>query len=233
VAYYRRAADAAAGMFAHTEAIRLHMAALSIIAAMPAGRGRDSHELAVLEAMTAPLNATHGYSSPDLQRALERSIALAGSLGRKDSTVTGMVALWTSQFVHGRTADSYRTATRVLGLIDPDSQQSGPAHFAVSGSAVSLGRPAEGLRHLELAAKLASGADSLSVGTRPDVHAMAWSAHALWLLGREDDALSACVEAIKLARAINHPYSLAVALAYRRHHPSDAPRRVRIAGHRR
>ena len=64
VAYYQRAADVAAGMFAHAEAIRLHEKALSIIAAMPAGRDRDSRELAVLEAMAAPLNARYGYSSP-------------------------------------------------------------------------------------------------------------------------------------------------------------------------
>ena len=74
--------------------------------------------------------------------------------------------------------------------------------------------PAEGLRHLELAAKLASGAVSLSVGTRPDVQGTAWAAHAHWLLGHDADALSACHEAIKLARAIDHPYCLAVALAY-------------------
>ena len=166
LAYYRRAADVAAGRFAHAEAIRLHREALSIIAAMPAGRGRDSHELAVLEAMAAPLNARHGYSSPDLQQALERSIALAESLGRKDSTVTGLVALWTSQFVQGRTADGYQTASRALALVDPGSELSGQAHFAVGGSAVSLGRPAEGLRHLELAAALAGGAVSLSIGTR-------------------------------------------------------------------
>jgi DNA-binding SARP family transcriptional activator/tetratricopeptide (TPR) repeat protein len=214
VAYYRRAADVAAAMFAHAEAIRLHKKALSIIGTMPAGRDRDSHELAVLEAMAAPLNARHGYSSPELQQALERSIALAESLGRRDSTVTGMVALWASRFVQGRTADSYRMATRALSLIDPDSELSGPAHFAVGGSAVSLGMPAEGLRHLELAAKLASGALSLSIGTRPDVHGTSWAAHAHWLLGHGDDALSACREAIKLARAIDHPYSLAVALGY-------------------
>jgi len=74
--------------------------------------------------------------------------------------------------------------------------------------------PAEGLRHLELAAKLASGADSLSIGTRADVHGTAWAAHAHWLLGHDDDALAACHEAIRLARSIDHPYSLAVALAY-------------------
>ncbi|MGH3261830.1 MAG: hypothetical protein ACRDNS_07525, partial [Trebonia sp.] len=42
----------------------------------------------------------------------------------------------------------------------------------------------------------------------------AFSAHAHWLLGHDDDALSSCHHAIKLAREIDHPYSLAVALAY-------------------
>ena len=214
VAYYRRAADVAAGRFGYAEAIRLHRQALSIIGKMPAGRGRDSLELAVLEALAAPLNARYGYSSPELQRTLERSIALAESLGRRDSTVAGMVALFGSQFVQGRTADSYQTGTRALSLIGPDSELISQAHFAVGGPALSLGRPAEGLRHLRLAAKLAGAAVSLSIGTRSDVHSMAWSAHAYWLLGHDGESLSACHEAIELARAIYEPYSLAVALAY-------------------
>jgi tetratricopeptide (TPR) repeat protein len=214
VAYYRRAADVAAGMFAHAEAIRLHREALSIARSLPEGRDRDRQELEVLEAMAAPLNARYGYSSPELERALERSIDLAESLRRSDSTLTGLVALWGTQFVQGRIADGYETASRALTLVDPDSQLSGPAHFAVGGSAVSLGMPAEGLRHLELAAKLASGAVWLSVGTRADVHGTAFAAHAHWLLGHDAEALSACHGAIKLARAIDHPYCLAVALAY-------------------
>jgi DNA-binding SARP family transcriptional activator len=214
VGYYQRAADVAAGMFAHAEEIRLHELALAIIAAMPPGRDRDSRELAVLEAMAAPLNARHGYSSPDVQQALERSIALAESLGCRDSRVAGLAALGAAQFVQGRTADSHRTATRALDLADPESELGGQAHFAAGCSAFSLGMPADGLRHLELAAKLASGAVWLSVGTRPDVHGKAFSAHAHWLLGHEDEALAACREAITLARAIDHPYSQAVALAY-------------------
>jgi len=214
MAYYQRAAEVAAGMFAHTEAIRLHEKTLSIVAALPEGRDRDSREVAVLEAMAAPLNARYGYSSPGLQRALERTIALAESLGRKDSMVAGMAALWGHAVRAGRTADSHRTATRALDLADPESELGGQAHFAVGGSAVSLGRPAEGLSHLELAAKLASGAVWLSVGTRPDVHGMAWAAHAHWLLGQDDEALGACREAIRLARTIDHPYSQVVALAY-------------------
>ena len=214
VAYYRRAADIAAGMFAHAEASRLHEKALSIIATLPTGRDRDSRELAVLEAMAAPLNARDGYSSPHLQRALERTIALAGSLGRTDSTVAGLAALAGALFVQGRTADSHRTATRALNLAHPESELAGQVHFPAGCSAFSLGMPADGLRHLELAAKLASGAVWLSFGTRPDVHGRAFSAHAHWLLGRDDDALAACREAITLARAIGHPYCQAVALAY-------------------
>lgn len=213
LAYYRQAAEVAAGMFAHAEAVRLHKKALAIIEGLPAGRDRDGRELGVLEAMAAPLNAMHGYSSAELQRVLERSIRLAEALGRRESKVASLVALWSSRFVQGRTADGYQIATSALGLIDPDSELSGPAHFAVGGSAVSLGRPAEGLTHLELAAELARGF-SLSVGTRPDVHATAWAAHACWLLGRGDEALTSCEKAIKLARTIGHPYSLAVALAY-------------------
>ena len=67
---------------------------------------------------------------------------------------------------------------------------------------------------MDLAAKLAGGAVWLTLGTRPDVHGKAFSAHAHWLLGHDDEALAACDEAISRARAIDHPYSQAVALAY-------------------
>jgi DNA-binding SARP family transcriptional activator/tetratricopeptide (TPR) repeat protein len=214
VAYYRRAADVAAARFAHVEAVRLHKAALSIVRDLPSGKDRDSQELAVLEGMAAPLNARYGYSSRELQQTLERSVELAGSLGRTGSRVSAMVALWGTQFVQGRTAEGYRTASRALELADPGSELSGVAHFGVGGSSISLGRPAEGLRHLQIAAELASDAVSLSIGTRPRVHGTAWSAHAHWLLGDDDAARSASRNAIELARSIDHPYNLAVALAY-------------------
>jgi hypothetical protein len=149
-----------------------------------------------------------------VQQTLERSISLAESLGSKASTITGLVALWASRFVQGRIADGYLVATRALALDDPASELSGQAEFAVGGSAVSLGMPAEGLRHLKLAAKMASGAVWLSIGTRADVQSTAWAAHAHWLLGQDDEAAQACLEAVGLARAVDNPYCLAVALAY-------------------
>ena len=163
--------------------------------------------------MAAPLNARYGYSSPRLQGVLERAVALAESLGRRDSALSGLVGLWSSQFVQGRVADADRTATRALGLVGPGSELGGAAHFACGGSAVSFGKPAEALRHFEIAARVTTGA-SVSVGTRTDVHGLAWSAHAHWLLGHDDLALSSSHDAVRMARSIDHPYSLAVALAY-------------------
>jgi hypothetical protein len=123
-------------------------------------------------------------------------------------------ALWASRFVQGRTADAYRTATRALSLADPGSKLSSQAHHAVGGSAASLGRPAEGLRHLELSADLAGSAVWLITGIRVDIHSRAWAAHVHWLLSHETEARSACRQAIKLARSIDHPFCLTVTLAY-------------------
>jgi hypothetical protein len=214
IPYLTVAGERAKDRYANEEAIRLYQKALSIVGDLPAGSDRDSQELEILEAVAAPLNARYGYGSPELQRTFERTVALAGSLGRKDSTVVGLVALWTSRFVQGRTADAYHTGNRALSLVDPSSRLTGQVHLVVGGSALSLGRPAEGLRHLELAADLAGSAPWLITGIRADIHGTAWAAQAHWLLGHDTEALSACHQAIKLARSIDNPFCLAVALAY-------------------
>jgi class 3 adenylate cyclase len=213
IPYLAVAADRAKNRYANEEAIGLHKEALSIVCHLPAGADRDSQELAILEALAAPLTARSGYASPELQQTLERSIALAESLGRRTSTITGLASLWGSRFVQGRPADGYQIANRLMALVE-GSELAGLAHFGIGGSAVGLGMPAEGLRDLELAAKLAGKAVWLSMGTRADVHSTAWAAHAHWLLGHDAEALSACHRAIALARSIDHPFCLAVALAY-------------------
>jgi class 3 adenylate cyclase len=214
IPYLAAAGARAKDRYANEEAIRLYRKALPIIGDLPAGNDRDRQELEILEAVAAPLTARYGYASPELQQTLERTVALAESLDRPDSTVAGLVPLWASRFVQGRTADAHQTATRALSLVHPSSKLWGQAHFAAGGSGLSLGRPTEGLRHLKLAADLAGSAPWLITGIRADMHGRAWAAHAHWLLGHDTEARSACHQAIKLARSIDHPFCLAVALAY-------------------
>jgi DNA-binding SARP family transcriptional activator/tetratricopeptide (TPR) repeat protein len=215
VAYYLRAARVASGRFAHAEAIRLYRESLRLIHGMPQSRDRDRQEVAILEATAAPLTARYGYGSRHVERVLERTVEVAGELGRKDSVIEALFGLWTSRFVQGRMADSYRGALRSLELAVPGSEQAGGAHFGVGGSALALGRPMEAIEHFDKAAKLNSGGEKpWTIGTRPDVLGQAFSAHALWLVGRAGDARDTASHAVQLARSAEHPFSLAVALAY-------------------
>lgn len=214
VSYYKQAAQVAAGTFANSEAIRLYGKALTIVRSLPEGRGRDSVELDLMEGLTPPLNAEQGYSSPQLQNATERCLALAEGLGRRDSVLTSLIGLWTSRFVQGQVVAGHEIATRALAMVDSGSELEGQAHLAYAGSSATMGMPAQAVVHFDLACERSEGAPSLIVGSKPDVHARAWSAHAYWLLGQDDESRAACDEAIVRARDVDHPYSLAVALAY-------------------
>jgi hypothetical protein len=127
--------------------------------------------------------------------------------------VVSLVGLWASRFVQGRTRDAHAIATRSLELTGEDSRLACQAHFSFAGSALHLGMPDLAVRHFG-AAGGPGGSASLFVGTRLDVHALAWSAHALWAAGRPEEAAHAATASVAMARGADHAYSLAVALAY-------------------
>lgn len=212
--FYARAAEVAAKLFANAEAIRLLRLSLEMVRGMPPRRERDHLELEILQAISPPLNALHGYAAPELGEVLSRSVELAESLGEDSTLLTSMVGLWASRIVYGDVAGSYPLATRALEIGDRVPELAGQAHFAMGGSALAMGAPDVAVDHLELARRLSVGSVSLAVGTRPEVHAQAWAAHARLLLGDADGAEKDRRESVERAREVQHPYSLAVALAY-------------------
>ena len=212
VHYYRRAAALAAGMFAHTEAIRLHDTALAVVRTLPEGRVRAREELAELEALAAPLNARDGYASARLRETHDRTISLAETLGGRESLLTGLVGLWSSLFVQGELPASHRTGERALAMVTPHSEHVAAAHFALGTSTLIRGRPAEALVHLRRVVEQ-GGDHPLSVGTRPDVHGRACAAHAHALVGDDVRAEAEARAAVATARTAD-PYNLAVALGY-------------------
>jgi DNA-binding SARP family transcriptional activator/tetratricopeptide (TPR) repeat protein len=214
LAYYRQAAQLAARVFAHNEAIRLHRDALRLVASRPAGTDRDRQELTILRGLAAPLTARSGYSSPEVERALDRSIDLARRLNDTESRIEALLGLWSCRFVQGRNRDAHATAGEVMALVAPGTSLAGSASFARAGSAVSLGHLSEAVGHFEVAFELTVDAEAWPVGNRPDVHSRGFAAHAYWLLGEDDNAKDIADEAIALARRIDNPYCLAIALAY-------------------
>ncbi len=212
--HYTEAATIAAGRFALPEAVRLLREAQRVTDQLPAGRYRDLRELDVLLAMAAPLTAWRGYASAELQRVLERAVDLARETAPASTQMQGLMALWASRFVQGRVGESHRLIRDALTIAVSDDVLLGEAHFAYAGSTVTLGHPAEAIEHFDIAHERCAGAESLVVGTHPDVHALAWSAHAHWLVAQPDTAATRASEAVRRARELGHPYSLAVAIAY-------------------
>lgn len=212
--YYRRAAQLAGAVFANSEAVRCFRRCLELLAQQPAGRARDEEELDVLLEMARPMNAIHGFSPPQLQVTLERSVHLAEKLSRLRDLMSCFVSLAAVRFVQGHATDAYLFATRALDLAEAEPKAAGQAHFVAGGTLTSLGRLEEALDHFERCRELSRGSVSLLMGTLPEVHGLAFSSHALWLLGNPEEAIARCREAVELAESADHPYSLAVALAF-------------------
>jgi tetratricopeptide (TPR) repeat protein len=211
--YYRRAAQLAAAVFANSEAVRCFRRCLELVAQQPAGRARDEEELDVLLEMAPPMNAIHGFSPP-LQATLERSAHLAEKLSRPRDLMSCFVSLAAVRFVQGHVTDGYEFATRALDLVEAEPKTAGQAHFVAGGTLTCLGRLEEALDHFERCRELSPGSVSLLMGTLPEVHGLAFSSHALWLLGNPEQAIVRCREAVELAKSADHPYSLAVAMGF-------------------
>ncbi len=212
--YYRRAGEVAAGVFANVEALKYYRRCLDIITSLPPGENRNGHELGVLRAMSAPLAALHGYSSPELQSTLDRTAELAQQLDQPEVLLSSLIGLFASRFVQGQTALSFRIAERALALARSHPDLLGQAHFAYAGAALSLGRPEDAITHFDAAVGLSLDKFSYILGTKLEVHARAWCAHARWLTGDDAGAMAGCEDALERGRAAGHPYSLAVALGY-------------------
>ncbi len=214
VRWHTRAAKEASRVFANEVAVEHYVRARELLTGTRATRERDAAELDLCYRESEPLNALHGYASVTVQRGLERACVLAERLGQERILLGSLIGLWAVRFVQGRTVDSYEIAHRALALGDAAPDLVGQAHLALGGSATSLGRLDEALHHLDLAQRLCADAAPVVFGTRGEVHARAWSAHALWLTGDVAGALAAGDEAIAQAKAANHPYSTLVALGY-------------------
>lgn len=218
---YQRAALLADSVFAHADAARLHRRTLRLLADLPTGPGRDRRELQALSGLARALNASRGYSDPELAATLTRAVDLGERAGLVGATMDALVGLWAARFVQGDIPRAHAIALRALALseaagdADPAADLlRSQAHFACAGSLLSLGGAADSLQHFDGATALAADEASLSIGSHPTVHAHAWSAHAHWLLGDPATARRHAEEAVERARALAHPYSLAIALGY-------------------
>ncbi|HEX3005697.1 MAG TPA: AAA family ATPase, partial [Angustibacter sp.] len=214
IEHYVTAAQRAVGLLAMRDAVAHYGSARRLLRALPEGPARDARELDLLFAMSEPLNVAYGYAAPPLVENSERLVDLAGRLGRRRTLIASVVGLWGSRFVQGQHAEALRLARWAFELAETEADLATQGRFALGGSVATAGRSAEAVAHLDRTWADDPDLVSTVVGTRPRVHARAWSAHPCWLLGDDAGARERRDEAVREARRGGRPYDVVVALAY-------------------
>ncbi|MGC5583134.1 ATP-binding protein [Ornithinimicrobium sp. W1665] len=214
VGHLRSAARGAQRVFAADRCIELLRAAVAQLRSLPPGPARDAEELECLHDLAAVLNARDGWTAPSLRSTLERAQELAERLHDDPALADVLTSLWGTEYVGGanRAALAAARAAQTAALRTGDRARAAVGRFAVGATLLQMGRPREGLAELEGAIAVDMSALRLAIGSRPEVHARAWAAHAHALIA--DSASAGSLSGEALERAGTHPYDRALALAY-------------------
>jgi len=184
---------------------------------------RATRELEIQIRLAPLLMTVYGWGATEVERACERALVLAQGLGRHDRSYPPLWGLWTVRFLRGEMAAAFDAAGPVLEI----ARASGIPMIEITGrhaTSYSLVYRGEVERALEEAdAGLALYdferekvlADTFFLSSTVSLHAS--RGHALWMLGRVVEAEDEWDQMLQLARALEHPPSLAAALAFTLH----------------
>ncbi|WP_425613734.1 serine/threonine-protein kinase PknK [Anatilimnocola sp. NA78] len=214
---FHLAAQHAAWVFAHRDAVALARRGLSLLTELPPSSERDSLELPLQTVLGLQLQVTEGYAARSAEIAYERARMLCANLPEKRFPV-----LWGLWLVRKVRSELHRAQVLAHELLELACQLNAPdlglqAHQALGLTALCRGLPAESLKHVEQVATLYDPqrhrAHAFLFGQDPGVICKAYGAVALWLLGFPEAAQRQSEQAIAMSQVLS-PNSQSVALHF-------------------
>jgi serine/threonine protein kinase/predicted ATPase len=215
-----RAAQNAAQVCAHREAVQLAHRGLRLLEALPESRERDERELALQTMLGLQLQVTQGYAAPNAEPAYRRARELCERHPENAPLFPVLWGLWLAAKVRSELpkarvlADELHALARQLNHPDYALQ----AQQALAVTTLCLGEPAATLQHSEQATVMYNAdrhrTHSFVFGQDPGVACKAFGAIALWLLGHPDAAVQLSADAIRLSHELGEPSSQALALHF-------------------
>ncbi len=218
VDYWHRAARRDAEQSANIEALNHFNRALDLLKELPQGSERNALELELLLARGVPLLSVKGYASDEMEHNYQRAKDL---LSRHSSSVHQFIAirgLWAFHLVRGHLANARGLAEDLLALAhrEQSSDLLIEAYHALGVTYFFLGRFDEARTHLFSAKSLDDPNRQRSqvffFGQDPGITARAFLARTFWILGEIEHVEPLALEAIGLARALEHPFTMVFAL---------------------
>lgn len=214
---FHLAAQHAAWVFAHRNAVALARRGLDMLAELHPSAERDVLELPLQTVLGLQLQVTEGYAARSAELAYERARTLCAASSEKLFPV-----LWGLWLVRKVRSELHRAQILAQELLDLARQLNAPdlglqAHQALGLTALCRGFPTEALVHVEQVAALYDPerhrAHAFLFGQDPGVICKAYGAVALALLGFPQAAQRQSEQAIAMSRTLS-PNSQAVALHF-------------------
>ena len=212
VTCWQRAGGHAQRRSANVEAIGHFKQAIALIASLPAGQVRDERELGLQLALGPALMASRGYGVAEVEATYGRARDLCRHLDSGPRLFAVLRGLWEYYEIRANLKEGGEIAREVLRI----AEQSGDrtlrlvAHDVMGDTLLWAGDFSGCVEHTRRAIALYDPVQDRHIaldhgGYDPSMAARVFGAHALWYLGRGDEALAQCEDAIAFARALDHP----------------------------
>jgi predicted ATPase/serine/threonine protein kinase len=218
VDYWLRAGTRAAERSANLESIQHLTKGLELLAREPESPERDERELTLIMRLGAPLIATKGYASEEVEQNYSRALALCRRLGEARELVPSLWGLWLFYQVRGKYTNALEVGSKLLAL----AEESGEAelflcaHQALGATLYLTGAIADARCHLEHGIEVydpeAHQHMAVMFAQDPNVFCRAYLSRVDCAEGFPDRARAGAEASIAAARALEHPHSLAFAL---------------------
>jgi predicted ATPase len=187
---------------------------------LPQGRERNALELDLLIARGVPLLSVKGYASDDMGDNYRRAKDLLQEHSGSLHQFRAIRGLWIFHLARGHLANARGLAENLLALAhrEHSSDLLVEAHRDLGTTYFYLGRFDEARTHL-LAAKSLDDpthhrSQAFFYGKEPGITARTYLARTLWILGEGEQAEPLALEAMGMARALEHPYTLVFTLVF-------------------
>lgn len=223
VEYWLKAGIKAQTVSANVEAISHLRRGLELVRTLEPSPERDRVELSFQLTLGPILMATRGWSAPEVGEAIERARQLCDGVGSVEDQFFVMWGQWGWRLIRADVDICEGIAHDALRLVE----NSPGARALLSEALWTVGATAyykgDFVRARELLARALELIDpererlyAFKTGQFCSVLCRSHVALALWQLGFPDQALQQADETIRLAKPLNHPFSFAMAIFFRR-----------------
>jgi class 3 adenylate cyclase/predicted ATPase len=215
IGYWQRAGQQASDRSANLEAVSHLTTGIGLLTTLSETPARTQQAVTLHIALGAALQRTKGLAAPEVEHAYARARELCEQVGETPALVPVLFGLWRVYLARAQLHTARELGDTLLrqaqGGHDPACAVL--AHYTLGVTWFWLGALPTARQHLEDGIAHYTPdqrrAPVFRMGQDPGVSCRAYAAQTLWLLGYPAQALTPLHEALALAHALSHPFSLA------------------------